>query len=423
MQEVGSVLEMIRRYFEGNLILPIIFIVLLCFIKDFSKKQKKYILSIVIVLFLLFNPLVFKLMEKVGEEETYYRLIWMIPFGCILAGGIIRVWESFQTKRQKLLFVGIVGVTVFLYTPNSLFDWSNASVSCMPEEVIALADVITEDAGEAEVSLFLNSDDVETIREYNAKILLVDDGPEDVFAFMFQHNLGNITGENVNAVIANTGIEYVYVEKEKNISQMALMSGGGMFAGETEHYYVYRFDLEGARELRSTIWGIEDGTPIGGIEYVTVPDVQEQIRFMYYGDNHIALVDDELMVQEIYLTDELEYQTEEFEEFVICAIANGSGTVSAETIEQFIALKKKEKPIILLLEAAIPDGKMELEETSNVNMKALQDEILKEDSSVVAIYASGYYKTYKSMLENGLMQCVCIPTESDVRVVITVRGQ
>ena len=64
----------------------------------------------------------------------------------------------------------------------------------------------------------------------------------------------------------------------------------------------------------------------------------------------------------------MEFETAEFENFVVCAIDNKEGMVKADTVEQFKKLNQQGKQIVLLLTSPIADGVMELESAQNQNM-------------------------------------------------------
>lgn len=423
MQEVSSLWEMLELYFQSDIVLTVIVAALPWLLKSLSKKQKIYLSCILFGLVLCFNGAVFWLMSKLGETETYYRLLWILPLGCVLAAVLIKLWETLRDKRQKILCAFVLGIAFFVYNSGTLDDWTKPDLYCLSEETMEVADFIDRHSGYELAKVFDYSEAVLGIRQYNANMILVDETVDSSFNFMFKYNLGNTSGLIVNAMVYNVGMEYICLEKEKNVSQMALLSGGAVLAGETENYFIYYFDPEEIEKMwyATDNWNLE--APITGVEYATLSGVEELVRFVYYADGHITLLDETLEPVESYMTEDAEFKSVEFEEFIVCAIDNEEGRVTAETVEKYEEMASLNKPVILLLRTPIEGGIPDLDKPTEENMQRLQRRIMAGDSPVAAIYTTGYYKTYKELLDNRIMQCVCIPTDASMGVVINVKGE
>ena len=423
MQEVNSLWEMLGHYFQSDIVFSVIIAALPWLIKDISKKQKIYLGCILFALMLCFNEGVFFLVTQLGEGETYYRLLWILPLGCIFAVVLIKIWDEIKDKWQKLLYILILGVAFFVYSSGTLNSWTKTDLYCVSAETMLVADIIDEHSGHKPVNVLDYSEALLGIRQYNANMILVDETVDSSFDFMFKYNLGNTSGLIINATIYNLKVEYICLEKEKNVSQMALLSGGAVLAGETENYFIYYFDPEEVEKMwyATEDWNLE--VPITGVEYATLPGVEVPARFVYYADGHITLLDEALDPVESYMTEDAEFKSVEFEEFIVCAIDNEEGCVTAETVEKYEEVVNLNKPVILLLRVPMVGGIPNLEKPEEGNLIRLERKIMAGDSPVVAVYTTGYYKANKELLNKRVMQCVCIPTNAQMGVIINVKGE
>jgi len=424
MQEVGSLLEVLQRYFEQDIIVILIIAALPWLVESFSKKQKLFLSGVAVGILLLFNAITFWLMSKLGENETYYRFFWALPCGCILAFLLIKLWEEFKEKWQKGAFALILVIAAFMHSDINISNWIPRDLWYLSEETMQLAELIAEDSGKAtRTYLYDYSDLTYGIREYDANIILVDDGVENALYFMFAVEDGNTAGRIICSVVINNNIEYVYLEKEKEIAQRALVAGGALYVGETTGHRVYKFDLEEMQAAYNVALGARDDVRVWGIEYMDMEENTTTDRFIYYTDGGVQLVDENIEFINKGLSGEEEYQVLDLGEYYICTIDNSNGMVSTSTVEQFEDLNRKGKPIILLLTNPLPDGKMDLPEITDVNMLQLQKQILDEDTMVCKIYAREYIYPWRSQFENGVEQCVCLATDSTGNTIITVRGK
>ena len=423
MQEVNSLWEMLQRYFQSDVVLTVIIGVFPWLLKSLSKKQKIYISGILIALVLCFNKLVFWMMNKVGEGETYYRLLWILPLGCIFSIILIKIWDILRTSYQKILYVFILCIGFFIYSSGTIDDWLKPDLYCLSEETLEVADMIDAHSHYETAKVLSYSDIITGIRQYNANMILVDETVDSSLGFMFKYNLGNVSGLILSAQIHNLGVEYICFEKEKNISEMALLSSGATLIGETENYRICYYDEEEQNKIWEAIGTWELEMPITGLEYVTLPGIDSMTRFGYYADGHITLVDESLEAIESYMTETSEIKFVEFQEYVVCAVDNADGSVSEETVAIYEEIIKQNKPIILLLSKPIPSENLVLEKSEDSNWMELQQKIMAEDSLVAAIYTTGYHTANKELLEDRIMQCVCIPTDARMGVLINVKGE
>ena len=80
MQSVSSFGDMIRQFIGENYYYFAVLIALGMFLYRLNEKsRKKGILIVFILLLSTYNPISFRIAEKLGEGMTYYRFLWIIP--------------------------------------------------------------------------------------------------------------------------------------------------------------------------------------------------------------------------------------------------------------------------------------------------------------------------------------------------------
>ena len=424
MQEVGTLLEVFQRYFAQDIVFVVIIAALPWLVKEFSKSQKLFLSGIIFGILLLFNTLTFWVMKVVGEGETYYRFLWALPCGCIVAVLAIKIWEQLQEKWQKAALLIVCGVAAFLNSSVNPGEWAPRDLHYLSEETMLIADMIEMDSdNKVLVNLYDYSDAIYGIRQYDGNLVLVDDGVEDVLKSVFAQNDGHVAGRIVSSTIVNSQIEYVYIEKEKENAQMALLAGGAVYVGETNEHRIYRFDLTEQEVIYNAARVGFGDIRLHGVEYAAISEVSAPINFIFFADGSVTLLNEKYEMTDIGFKNENEWQELELAEFYICSVDNSDGAISKDTLEQFEKISEQEKPIVLLLAKPLDDGQMELDAISDQNLQRLQQLILAEDTNVCTIFSRGYVTNWRSKLENGIVQCVCISEEIPKNTLVTIKGE
>lgn len=398
MQEVGSLLEVLQRYFKQDIIVMMIIAALPWLIKSFSKKQKLLLSGVVVGILLLFNSITFWFMNKLGENETYYRFFWALPCGCILAFLLVKLWELLKDKWQKVAVVLILAILAFMHSDTNISSWMPRDLWYLSEETMQLAELIEADSNNDIRSYLYDYSDLSYgIREYDANIIFVDDGAEKAFDNMFANNEGNVIGGIVCAVAINNNIEYVYIEKEKEDAQMSLMAGGASFVGETNAHKVYRFDLDEMQVVYDLSVSEEDNIEIFDSEYAHIPVEGVLNRFVYSADGNLVMLNEDNEKMNVRIAGDEVFEVLDLEKYYICSIDNPDGYVSAEVMEQFELLNQEGKPIVLFLSNSLSED----------TMRPLEKSVLSEETKVSAVFVRGYDEVWRSKLPNGIVQCGC----------------
>lgn len=424
MQEVGSLLEVFQRYFAQDMVFMVVVAALPWLVSELSKKQKLFFSGIILGTLLLFNEVTFRVMKFVGEDETYYRFLWVLPCGCMVAVLVIKIWEQLKEKWQKIALIIVAGVVTFLNSNVNPGAWLPRDLRYLSEETMLIADMIEKDSdNKVLVNLYDYSDAIYGIRQYDGNLVLVDDGVEDVLKSTFEKNDGHVAGRILISAIVNNQIEYVYIEKEKEDVQMTLLAGGASYVGETNAHRIYRFDLQEQETIYNVARVGFGEIRLSGIEYTTIPEVDNPISFIFYADGSVSLLNEKYEMTDIGFGNEKQWNELELEDVYICALDNSDGTISQETWKRFETVNEQGKPIVLLLAKPLPDGQMELPANTDKNLSKLQELVKSEKSNVRVIFSRGYREFWRSELADDIVQCVCILEENPKNTLVTIKGE
>lgn len=79
------------------------------FIKEKGKMQRVLLVYVPLFLLLLyFNPLFWRIFDRMNFAKVYFRCLWIIPFGTILAYTAVRIFGSLRGIRKQCLFLAAV---------------------------------------------------------------------------------------------------------------------------------------------------------------------------------------------------------------------------------------------------------------------------------------------------------------------------
>lgn len=135
-----------QKYMGAGLI-SILFLAAIVYLLIKEKNRPKRILFVytpIIVLLLFFNPLFFGIFAFAAEEEIYFRLMWLLPVGIVLAYAAVSIFESLKGKMR----VGFGVTAVLLICVSGKLVYSSPLYSVaenryhMPQMVVDICDAI-----------------------------------------------------------------------------------------------------------------------------------------------------------------------------------------------------------------------------------------------------------------------------------------
>lgn len=170
-----SALQMLQLYF-GNGSLMLLFAVALVYLWAKEKNKSFKILLIYFSLGLLvlffFTPLLL-FVQKIGEGEIYYRLLWLLPIGIVIPYAVAKFASAWKKKWLKYTVVTLVCVYVAIggncvYNAPQLSKAQNAYQ--IPQEVIDICDAIVVEG--REVKAVFPHELLQYVRQYSAFVVL-----------------------------------------------------------------------------------------------------------------------------------------------------------------------------------------------------------------------------------------------------------
>lgn len=434
MNGADSVLEVVQKYYNGSIVLVLAGIFAIMYFGRTAKEKKAYMIALCICLCLLFNDISYWLIKKIGEEDTYYRFLWIMP--CLILCGLLamEVFEKLQSKYQKIMMIVVCAVVFFLYGSDNVgkFFKLPENIYQIPQRIVDICDIIEADRPEGKsVVVFAEDGVLDGAREYNANINGVVEGDVEYLEIMMDANDSNMMGTLLKVIIKLAKIDYIVVANEDNAFRAAMMSAGCTVVGDTGEYMILNTHLQEIIEIFERFdaheFPAEIETYYDENVYVGTGGVYE---FVYYPDNHIALVDNETGKNTHLLTEDVEYQQVEYDDFIICAINTDDDFIESVTVEKIKQVSVGEKKVILLVTNPIyqegivkQEGAMLFGEeltAGETNATELVELVTAEENSIVAVFSCGMVEYSKRMLNENVWQCVC-EADNNLGTVIRIK--
>lgn len=139
-------LEIFVKYMGVGLI-TIEFLAAVCYLFLQEKSRPRRILFVyapIIMLLLFFNPLFFQIFAFAAEEEIYFRMMWLLPVGIVIAYTVVSVCLSLRGKSKVVFGVVaalLIGVTGKLVYSSPLYSVAENQYH-MPQAVVDICDAI-----------------------------------------------------------------------------------------------------------------------------------------------------------------------------------------------------------------------------------------------------------------------------------------
>ena len=172
-----TTLKAVKNY--GGMKLLFIIPVVLCIYLFFREKDRS--LRILFVYFpavagLVFVcPLTLYIYRRVGlDEGTYYRMLWIIPFGIIAVYAMVKIALSFGNAWKIACVIISIGAIAasgrLIYTSNVLYPSEN--LYGLPQTTVDIVDYIRSIDSHKRITVLPSSTTVTSIRQYDADILM-----------------------------------------------------------------------------------------------------------------------------------------------------------------------------------------------------------------------------------------------------------
>lgn len=226
----------IFKNFAGNSLLILLFFAAFVFLLITEKDKRLravlvYLPATVLVLF--FFPIFRKIYVRLmGDGTTYYRMMWMIPMGVIIAYAGVKLCSMFCGKREalfrRIVLAALAAAIILLgkYVYDSPYMSKAENLYHLPQEVIDICDLIAPEEGEERVWAVFPTDLVYFVRQYDTNIQLMygRDMVEPVWGYYHPiHSIMNHpTTIDIEALLELTRekyCSYIVLPKDKKVSE------------------------------------------------------------------------------------------------------------------------------------------------------------------------------------------------------------
>lgn len=205
-----------------------------------------YLPAVLAVLFLL--PPVHSLYVKLDGNETYYRLLWLIPMTVTIGYALVRQFAD-HIVVGVILMCAVYAVTgTYVYKNENLVEATNAYH--LPQYVIDVCDAIMEQTGGERTMVAMPPEMVQFVRQYETRILMpygremlmpaYENVEMPVYDIMSQDV---ISGQDLVAAIREYNCNYIVVNAAK-IDEINLAEYGIEFIELVDGYAIYRDPTE-----------------------------------------------------------------------------------------------------------------------------------------------------------------------------------
>jgi len=283
MSAAENFVSVIEQYFGQGMFLVLFVIAYVIFYRRSNERIRKGLIAGTIGVLCFLNPITFRIISALGEQETYYRLIWMVPVLLGAAHLCIEMLDAAKLKYQKALIISIMLVLFVLLGNATLTKFGKlpANVYQMDEDVVQIADAMDELSGGERVSFLDNGKLGDLIRQYNANVCLYMNGTHEINQ-MIQTGWTNFAGAYIRQQVAFLELDFIAIKKESADTIHLLESSGIEIATESDNYYLFQVKPEEKRldneylasQVKDTITAIN-------VEYIYPPKSNHDYEFLY----------------------------------------------------------------------------------------------------------------------------------------------
>lgn len=141
------------KEYSGHGMIVTLFLLSVCYLwyVEKNKENRKLLVAFPIcILLVFFCPLVIILLEKLSEEDVFWRMLWSIPMLCIIAYAAIVFIRKLEGIKRYLSIFGILVIIVISgdYLYNNPNYQKAENLENIPSEVIEVCDQIIIDGRE-----------------------------------------------------------------------------------------------------------------------------------------------------------------------------------------------------------------------------------------------------------------------------------
>ena len=211
----------------------------------------------------VFNPLIWRVVDLLGLDDEYYRFLWLIPVTPLVAYALATVITKLQ--KRTLRMTALAGtVAVIIFTGQSIFSrsWETIdNIYKIPDEVIEICEIIRADcdknqpvvASDFDLSVLINqyAPEIDLILSYRQVATLEElysyenfvDKPADRLYHVLIDELTH-DGDYLVHALREANVDYIVTHRGNNVRGYIRDSQCRLIA-ELEKYCIFRVEIEG----------------------------------------------------------------------------------------------------------------------------------------------------------------------------------
>lgn len=258
MLSVNGLFDLIKQFINGNGLYALILLFGFLYIYRANKKEQKVIIgALMLLVILVFNPLSYYIIGvKLNHTAPYYRFMWVIPYGLILAYGVGETLKD-MNRKAKILLASILCVSVIVICVPAEKLALPENVYQIPAETISVAEqleTLRVANNQEEVWVLTDGEICNTIRQYNARICYpmstyhiagidptLNEETVEGLCSMIMYNRSDISGDAIQEIVAENQLDYLVIRVENMDSITYLQELGWGIVGSTEKYCIMQY--------------------------------------------------------------------------------------------------------------------------------------------------------------------------------------
>lgn len=149
MSNAENVIQTIRYYNNGMIIVPLFILCLIVLLaKGKSNVKKRIFICFLISVIIIFNDISRSMIGKFVSLQTYYRFLWMVPILLVIAYVAVQYWSEIKEMRYRVLVVVLTAFLLFGVINVTYIDKEylskNINIDREEQGVIEVCDMISE---------------------------------------------------------------------------------------------------------------------------------------------------------------------------------------------------------------------------------------------------------------------------------------
>ncbi len=282
-ENIELIKSVFLSYYANQKYLVLFLIALLfIFIKGKQKTNQSFLLYYpMVILIVLLNPIFVWLIFKIIPESVYYRFLWAIPFGIIIAYFGVRLMDNINTQLKKNI-VAISFILIIIYSGafvynNTTFEKVN-NWHKLPDESIQVTQIV-KDIPLDNKKAMVSTDLVGYIRQFDASIKLAYPrrpyADYEMYPIVKYYKAGDV--KNLVNLCKQNDINIIVYDNSIPLTISPSHYGYGLYA-QTEHYDIYAL----SKEIK-----VDEET-------ICIEGLQNDYKLCFVNDLHIIVPDEDV---------------------------------------------------------------------------------------------------------------------------------